>query len=72
MKVFRIVRFNRRYRVDQLHHILFIFKYWDHGSHDLSPCYLYNTPHDAVRAIRNIAGDEATIYIKLEKYIYCD
>ena len=72
MKIFRIVRFNGRYRVDQLHHILFIFKYWDIGAFDLCPNYLYDTLDGAIKAIRNKIGDDATIYIKVEKFIYCD
>nr|UVX78854.1 MAG: hypothetical protein [Bacteriophage sp.] len=53
MKRFRIVELDRnynKYRVDQLHHILFI-PYWDNGSSDLSPYYYYNTKEEALMAI---------------------
>lgn len=70
MKVYRIVRWLGRYRVDRLHRILFIFKYWDTGADTLCPTYRFDTPHDATKAIREVAGDDAIIYIKVEKFIY--
>lgn len=70
MKVFRIVRWLNYYRVDRRHHIMWIFRYWDRGAVDLCPTYTFDTQHDAIRAIRNVAGDKAIIYIKVEKFIY--
>lgn len=70
MKVFRIVKWLNCYRVDQRHHIMWIFRYWDIGAAALCPTYTFDTQHDAIRAIRNVAGDKAIIYIKVEKFIY--
>lgn len=53
MKKFRIVELDRevlKYRVDQRHWFLFI-PYWDHGSSDLSPNYLFEKIEDAEKAI---------------------
>lgn len=70
MKVFRIVRWLGKYRVDQRHHIMWIFRYWDRGAAALCPIYTFDNTHNAMKAIRKVAGDEATIYIKVEKFIY--
>lgn len=53
MKKFRIVELDRKvfkYRVDQRHWFLF-FTYWDNGSSDLSPNYLFEKIEDAEKAI---------------------
>lgn len=53
MKKFRIVELNRKvykYRVDQRHWFLFI-PYWDNGSYDLSPNYMFEKIEDAEKAI---------------------
>lgn len=72
MNIFRIVRWNGRYRVDQRHHILWLFTYWDRGASILAPIYLYDTPHDAMQAIRNVTDDDCIIYLKVEKFIHYD
>lgn len=72
MNIFRIVRWNGKYRVDQRHHILWIFTYWDKGAVMLAPNYFYETPYDAMRAIRNVCEDDCIIYLKIERFIHCD
>lgn len=70
MNIFRIVRRNNYYRVDQRHHILWIFRYWDIGARDLCPKYCFSTKYEAIKAIRDIIGDKAVIYIKTDKFVH--
>lgn len=57
-KLFRIVKISDNYyRVDQLHHILFL-PYWDLGASDLCPNYRFENVEDARKAILDLIVEE--------------